>query len=85
MDVEVGFIEDHRTLMELLREVLAGIFASIRRRASASSLETLGLELPVVPEVIPAIDFSEVDTGGEPDLSPRARARPGRVGEGGAR
>lgn len=80
LDVEFGFIEDHFTVMALLREVIAGILARL-----AQGLETepalLEVELPGVPQTIPHIDFTEaqaliwrehgVDVRGEPDLSPQ--------------
>jgi nondiscriminating aspartyl-tRNA synthetase len=79
LDVELGFVEDHFTVMALLREVLVGIFAAMRSRAP-SELETLRLELPKVPETIPHLHFTEAQalvlerTGrnisNEPDLAP---------------
>jgi nondiscriminating aspartyl-tRNA synthetase len=80
LDVEFGFIEDHFTVMAMLREVLAGIFATLQEEYSAE-LALLGAVLPAVPETIPHIHFSDaqeliwqrhgVDVRGEPDLSPQ--------------
>ncbi len=82
LDVEMGFIQDHTTVMALLREVLAGILARLEQQYAAE-LALLGAAkaLPVVPPVIPAIHFHEaqelifrrhgVDVRGEPDLSPQ--------------
>lgn len=80
MDVEFGFIDDHHTVMHMLREVLAGIFATLQT-THAADLDALGVTVPVVPETIPCIDFVAaheliyelygVDERAEPDLSPR--------------
>ena len=79
LDAEMGFIDDHTDVMATLRDVLAGMTATIAERAEAS-LALLSLELPSIPTEIPAIDFVEAqhliesDTGqsvvGEPDLAP---------------
>ncbi|MEV1176974.1 aspartate--tRNA(Asn) ligase [Nonomuraea sp. NPDC049784] len=72
LDAELGFIRDHRDVMAVLREVVAGMLESVRRRASAA-VELLGAVLPEVPAEIPAIHFAEAQelTGSpEPDLSP---------------
>ncbi|MBC8077799.1 MAG: aspartate--tRNA(Asn) ligase [Chloroflexales bacterium] len=69
LDVELGFIEDHTTVMAQLTRVLAGMFAAIRDNA-AGELAVLGgrqqgehkgspLQLPEVPEAIPQLHFSE--------------------------
>lgn len=85
LDVEMGFITDHTTVMAVLRTVIAGMLEQIRVQAS-DALALLGsrretaLALPEAPEVIPAIHFSEAqelvfrltgeDCRGEPDLAP---------------
>ncbi|MFI6319030.1 aspartate--tRNA(Asn) ligase [Nonomuraea sp. NPDC050556] len=61
LDVEFGFVEDHRDVMALLRECLAGMVESVRLRVP-------GVPLPEVPQEIPSIHFAEVT--GEQDLSP---------------
>jgi nondiscriminating aspartyl-tRNA synthetase len=67
LDVEMGFIRDHRDVMAMLRDVLAGMMAAV---ADAG----LPFELPRVPDEIPAVDFREaqrmMDVGDEPDLAP---------------
>jgi nondiscriminating aspartyl-tRNA synthetase len=79
LDFEMGFIEDHTTVMAVLTDVLRTMLAAIRDEAGdAESL--LGLTLPEVPATIPSIHFSDAqrliseDTGedleGEPDLAP---------------
>ncbi|GIH09376.1 aspartate--tRNA(Asp/Asn) ligase [Rhizocola hellebori] len=61
LDAEMGFIADHRDVMKVLREVMAGIMPAI------SEIE--------VPEEIPAVDFAQaLKIAGanpeEPDLAP---------------
>jgi nondiscriminating aspartyl-tRNA synthetase len=80
LDVEFGFIENHFTVMALLRQVIAGIFATLREQYAAE-LKLLEARLPDVPAEIPHIHFSDaqelilrrhgVDVRGEPDLSPQ--------------
>lgn len=72
LDVEFGFIDDHRSVMAVLRDVVAGM------RAEAA--ERVGGELPEVPAEIPVIHFAEAldlisratgeDVRAEPDLAP---------------
>ena len=79
LDLEVGFIEDHHTVMDFARLAIAGMAESIRTNA-ASEVELLGIDVPDVPEKIPVVDFPEAQqmvqdaTGeqvvGEPDLAP---------------
>ncbi|GCE10849.1 aspartate--tRNA(Asn) ligase [Tengunoibacter tsumagoiensis] len=80
LDAEMGFIEDHTTIMALLRTVLAAILAHLTENYAAE-LTLLGAQMPQVPEVIPQIHFADaqeliyqlhrVDVRGEPDLSPQ--------------
>jgi nondiscriminating aspartyl-tRNA synthetase len=80
LDVEFGFIENHFTVMAMVREVLAGIFAELDGRYQPD-LTLLQANLPTVPAVIPHLHFAEaqelilklhdVDVRGEPDLSPQ--------------
>jgi len=80
LDVEFGFIENHFTVMKMVREVLAGIFATLTERC-APELALLEANLPTVPATIPHIHFHEaqewiyqthgVDVRHEPDLSPQ--------------
>jgi nondiscriminating aspartyl-tRNA synthetase len=80
LDVELGFIEDHFTVMGVLRDLLAGMVARMQE-GGERELALLDLALPTVPEVIPHLDFVaaqeliEKETGeqgvvGEPDLAP---------------
>ncbi len=80
LDAEFGFIENHFTVMALLRDVMAGIIAHLEERYAAE-LSLLRVVMPLVPEQIPHIHFSDaqelilrrhgVDVRGEPDLSPQ--------------
>ncbi len=79
LDAEMAFIEDHRTVMGVLRDVVSGMVVAVNER-SPDALARLGIELPVVPETIPSLTFQEAlvligqDTGedlsGEDDLAP---------------
>ncbi|MFD4535047.1 aspartate--tRNA(Asn) ligase [Kitasatospora sp. NPDC058397] len=72
LDAELGFITDHREVMAVLREVVAGMVASVAERAGAA-VDLLEVKLPEVPAEIPQLHFAEamrllgVD---EPDLAP---------------
>jgi len=80
LDAEFGFIEDHFSVMAMLQEALAGIFATWQSQYTVE-LEKLNLTLPHLPARIPHIHFAEsqelilqrhgVDARGEPDLSPQ--------------
>lgn len=79
LDAEMGFIEDHTTVMSALTRTLQGMVAEVETRAS-DAIARLGCPLPVVPSAIPAIQFADAqalltqDTGedldGELDLAP---------------
>jgi nondiscriminating aspartyl-tRNA synthetase len=58
LDVELGFIRDHRDVLAVLRDVLAGMTAGIREHA-AEAAGRLGISLPVIPEQIPIVHFAE--------------------------
>ena len=74
LDAELGFIENHRDVLAVLREVVAGMLAAVGSRAGAA-LERLGVELPEIPVQVPVLHFSEaLEIAGadpdEPDLAP---------------
>ncbi len=79
LDAEFGFITDHFEVMAVLRQVIAGMAASVTERAS-SAMELLGARVPEVPAQIPHLHFTEAlelissatgeDVTGEPDLAP---------------
>lgn len=80
LDVEMGFIRDHRDVMELLTGVVCHIFAALGERC-AQDLESLGVSLPTVGQTIPRVKFREAqqiihdqfgeDCRSEDDLSPQ--------------
>jgi nondiscriminating aspartyl-tRNA synthetase len=74
LDVELGFIDDHRDVLAVLRGVIAGMVAGVREHA-ADAVERTGADVPQVPEEIPVIHFRDALAlaGGpddEPDLAP---------------
>ncbi len=82
LDAEMGFIGDHRDVVAMLRDVLAGMVASIRTTA-ADAVDLTGARLPAVPADIPLIHFRDalalVDADpDEPDLSPEHERQIGR-------
>jgi nondiscriminating aspartyl-tRNA synthetase len=80
LDAELGFVHDHRTVMPVVRDAVAGMVETVRSRA-AGAVELLGVALPEVPAEIPAIHFADaqglVEVPGEPDLSPEDERRLG--------
>ncbi len=73
LDVELGFIDDHRDVLRVLREVLAGMVAAVASEDRA--LARTGARLPVVPEEIPVVHFADAlalvgAPADEPDLAP---------------
>ncbi len=74
LDAELGFVEDHRDVLAMLRDVLAGMVASIHEYAGAA-VELTGAEVPVVPDEIPVLHFRDAlalvgAPEDEPDLAP---------------
>jgi nondiscriminating aspartyl-tRNA synthetase len=67
LDAELGFIADHRDVMTVLTEVVAGMVATVAERTGAA--------VPEVPAEIPALHFAEAlriagAPADEPDLAP---------------
>ena len=74
LDAELGFIADHRDVIVVLRDVIAGMVAAVAEEAQTASA-LLEVRLPVVPDDIPVIHFSEAlrivgAPDDEPDLAP---------------
>jgi nondiscriminating aspartyl-tRNA synthetase len=74
LDAELGFVTDHRDVLAVLREAIAGMLDAVASRAGAA-VERLGLTLPVIPAEVPVLHFSEaLKIAGacpdEPDLAP---------------
>ncbi|MEV4534780.1 aspartate--tRNA(Asn) ligase [Asanoa sp. NPDC049518] len=68
LDVELGFIDDHRDVMAVLRDVVAGMTDAVSDRLP-------GVKMPDVPAEIPAVHFTTaLEIAGapedEPDLAP---------------
>lgn len=73
LDVELGFVEDHRDVLAVLREVLAGMVSAVAEAGDAVS--RTAASLPVVPEEVPVIHFADAlallgAAPDEPDLAP---------------
>jgi nondiscriminating aspartyl-tRNA synthetase len=60
LDAELGFVRDHRDVMDVLRTVVS------------SMLDAAGQP---VPRAVPVVRFEDVRTDGEPDLSPADERR----------
>jgi len=74
LDAEFGFIRDHRDVIAMLRDVVAGMVAGIHEYA-ATAVELTGADVPVVPDEIPVIHFRDAlalvgAPDDEPDLAP---------------
>ena len=74
LDAELGFVRDHRDVLTVLRSALAGMVAAVSTYA-AGAVELLDLRLPVVPEQVPVVHFTEAlriagAPEDEPDLAP---------------
>ena len=72
LDVELGFVRDHRDVLAVLRDVVAGMADAVRRSAA---VDRLGIEVPDVPAEIPVIHFADAlelvgAPADEPDLAP---------------
>ena len=74
LDVELGFIRDHRDVLAVLREVLAGMVGAVAGEPSA--VRATGAAVPVVPDEVPVIHFADAlalvgAPADEPDLAPQ--------------
>ncbi|GIF68221.1 aspartate--tRNA(Asp/Asn) ligase [Asanoa ishikariensis] len=64
LDVELGFIDDHRDVMAVLRDVVAGMTDAVSNRLP-------GVKMPVVPAEIPVVHFTTaLEIAGAPDDEP---------------
>jgi nondiscriminating aspartyl-tRNA synthetase len=82
LDVEFGFIDDHRDVIAMLRDVVHAMTTAVAERA-AEAVDLLGVRLPDVPEEIPVIHFSEAlaIAGAPEDEADLAPAHERAVGE----
>lgn len=74
LDVELGFITDHRDVIAALRDVVAGMVNAVEERAAAA-VDLLGVDVPVVPAELPVVHFRDAlqiagAPADEPDLAP---------------
>lgn len=74
LDAELGFVRDHRDVLAVLREAIAGMVDAIGTEA-AEAVALLGVDLPRVPDEFPVIHFRDAlamvgADPDEPDLSP---------------
>ncbi len=83
LDAEMGFIQDHVEVMKTLRDAIAGMVGAVGQAMGSSALG-LDLTLPVVPDEIPVVHFSEAmkilgrtDEGAD-DLAPADERELGR-------
>jgi nondiscriminating aspartyl-tRNA synthetase len=75
LDAEFGFIEDHRDVLAMLREAIAGMLAAVSTVAA--------IEVPTIPVEVPVLHFSEAlkIAGADPDEPDLAPADERAVGE----
>lgn len=81
LDVELGFVRDHRDVLAALRDTLAGMVEAVRTYAGADA-ELAGADLPVVPAEVPVLHFRDAlalvgADPDEPDLAPEHERRLG--------
>ena len=74
LDVELGFVRDHRDVVRVLRDVVAGMVAAVHEHA-AEAVAQLGTDVPEVPAELPVLHFTEAlriagAPADEPDLAP---------------
>src|SRR5438132_1119049 len=79
LDVELGFIEDHTTVMAVLERAIGGMLSQLEQE-TPDELALLDVERPRIVGSMPTIDFTEAqeriaaatgeDVIGEPDLAP---------------
>jgi nondiscriminating aspartyl-tRNA synthetase len=78
LDAEMGFVDDHTTVMAVLAETVRGMVEAVAEEVDATRL--LGLDLPEVPLEVPRVHFADAmamigqatdqDLSAEPDLAP---------------
>lgn len=74
LDAEVGFIHDHHDVMAVVRDAVEGMLTRVRSHA-ADAVAHSEIDLPTVPETIPAVHFTDAlriagAAETETDLSP---------------
>jgi len=81
LDAELGYISDHRDVVAVVRQVLAGMVEAVR--STGATAELAGAQLPDVPAHLPVVHFADalrlVDADpDEPDLAPEHERALGR-------
>jgi nondiscriminating aspartyl-tRNA synthetase len=81
LDAEMGFIRDHRDVMQALTKVVRHIIATLGEQCAQELAQLQAPELPVLADSIPAVKFREAqaiihelfgeDCHSETDLSPQ--------------
>jgi nondiscriminating aspartyl-tRNA synthetase len=79
LDAEMGFVTDHREVMAVCRDAVAGMLDAIGDR-TRRECQLLGLMMPALPVDVPVVHFADVismysaatgdDASGETDFSP---------------
>jgi nondiscriminating aspartyl-tRNA synthetase len=79
LDLEMGFVTDHREVMAACRDAVAGMLDAIADRTHREC-ELLGVAMPALPADVPVVHFTDVvamfsaatgrDASRETDLSP---------------
>ena len=79
LDIEMGFIEDHKDVMKIEGEFLKYLLSELSKK-NGNDLKEVGLELPLLPDEIPSMKLREAqelikketgkDKTSEPDLEP---------------
>ncbi|MBM4430303.1 MAG: aspartate--tRNA(Asn) ligase [Chloroflexi bacterium] len=80
LDIEMGFVQDHRDVMAMLTGVMRHMCERVAR-ARAQEVELLKMKVPTVGETIPSLRMPDAqqliferygeDCRGEPDLAPQ--------------
>ena len=83
LDIEMGFIQDHTDVMDMLTGILRHVFERLKT-SCAREVELLKLRVPTIGETIPRMRLGEAqqiiferfgeDCRNEPDLSPQHEA-----------
>lgn len=82
LDVELGFVHDHRDVLRVLRDVLSGMVEAVTGHAR-EAVDLLAVQLPAVPADIPVVHFRDAlamlgADPDEPDLAPEHERALGR-------
>lgn len=81
LDAELGYIGDHRDVIAVVRQVLAGMVDAVQ--GTGATAEQAGVHLPEVPNQLPMVHFADAlrlvaADPDEPDLAPEHERALGR-------